>query len=190
MDISTLPIDDEQLIVRVARQDAKALGDLYDRHGRLVFGVLTRMLGSPESAEEVTQDAFHAVWQRASTYRAERGAVRAWVVAIARNKAIDWMRTKGKRAARELELDAGAELVGASQPDEEALTAIRDERVRAVVAELPGEQRAVLELAYWGGLSQSEIAAHTGVPLGTVKSRVRMAMVKLRDRLAQEGGGQ
>lgn len=189
MDISNRTIDDEQLIVRVAEQDAEALGDLYDRHGRLVFGVLFRMLGSRESAEEVAQDAFHAVWQRASTYRADRGPVRAWLVAIARNKAIDWRRTKGKRQERELQIDAAPELVDASRPDEEALTIIRDERVRAVVAGLPGEQRATLELAYWGGLSQSEIAERTGVPLGTVKSRVRMAMMKLRDQLAGEGVG-
>ena len=178
--------DDGPLLDRIARGDPNALGALYDRYGRVVFGTLYRMLGRPEAAEEVAQDVFHAVWQRASTYRAERGSVRTWLLAIARNAAIDWRRTKGRRVEREAAIDEAAELVEEQRVDDRVIASLRAERVRAAVASLPGEQRVVLSLAFWSGLSQSEIAERTRTPLGTVKSRVRLGMAKLRERLAFE----
>ncbi len=177
---------DAELIERVAAGDIDALGELYDRYARVVFGVLYRMLGAPEVAEEVAQDAFHAVWRQARTYRRERGAVRTWLLAISRNAAIDWRRTKGKRIGRETDIAEAVELADEARVDERVLASLRAERVRAAVAELPAEQRDVLHLAFWGGLSQTEIAARTQTPLGTVKSRVRLGMAKLRDRLASE----
>ena len=174
------------LVERIARGDAEALGELYDLYGRVAFGMLYRMLPGPEAAEEVTQDAFHAVWRRAGSYRPERGAVRTWLLAICRNAAIDWRRTRGKREEREVSIDTAAELISDSRVDERVVDALRAERVRKAVAELPAEQREVLSLAFWSGLSQSEIAARTNTPLGTVKSRVRMAMTKLRDLLVDE----
>ena len=171
---------------RIARGDAAALGELYDRYGRTVFGVLYRTLGAAEPAEEVAQDAFHAVWRRASTYRAERGSVRTWLLAIARNAAIDWRRTKGRRVEREAVIDEAAELVEEIRVDERVIASLRAERVRAAVSALPPEQRTALSLAFWSGLSQSEIAERTGTPLGTVKSRVRLGMNKLRERLQLE----
>ncbi len=174
-------------MARIAQGDAAALGELYDRYGRTVFGVLYRRLGAPEPAEEVAQDAFHAVWRRAGTYRPDRGSVRTWVLAIARNAAIDWRRTKGKRVEREALIDEAAELVEEVRVDDRVIAGLRAERVRAAVAELPPEQRTVLSLAFWSGLSQSEIAERTGAPLGTVKSRVRLGMSKLRDSLRVEG---
>ena len=177
---------DGALVARIARGDPAALGELYDRHGRTVFGALYRMLGAPEPAEEVTQDAFHAVWRRAGTYRADRGSVRTWLLAIARNAAIDWRRTKGRRADREAAIDEAAELVEEVRVDDRVIASLRAERVRAAVASLPDEQRVVLSLAFWSGLSQSEIAARTSTPLGTVKSRVRLGMAKLRDQLRPE----
>ena len=178
--------EDAALLARIASGDADALGELYDRYGRVVFGVLYRLLGIPEAAEEVTQDAFHAIWRRASTYRADRGAVRTWMLAIARNAAIDWRRTKGKRFEREAAIDEAAELVEEIRVDDRVIAGLRAERVRAAVAALPLEQRTVLSLAFWSGLSQTEIAERTGTPLGTVKSRVRLGMIKLRDRLQLE----
>jgi RNA polymerase sigma-70 factor (ECF subfamily) len=151
-----------------------------------VFGVLYRILGAPEPAEEVAQDAFHAVWRRAATYRADRGSVRTWLLAIARNAAIDWRRTKGRRVEREAVIDEAAELIEELRVDDRVIANLRAERVRAAVASLPDEQRIVLSLAFWSGLSQSEIAERTGTPLGTVKSRVRLGMSKLRDRLRLE----
>ena len=181
--------EDAALLARIAGGDPDALGALYDRYGRVVFGVLYRLLGAPEAAEEVTQDAFHAVWRRAATYRADRGAVRTWLLAIARNAAIDWRRTKGKRIEREAAIDEAAELVEEIRVDERVIARLRAERVREAVAALPEEQRIVLSLAFWSGLSQTEIAERTATPLGTVKSRVRLGMAKLRDRLTLEMEG-
>ena len=178
--------DDGALVARIARGDPTALGTLYDRHGRTVFGALYRMLGAPEPAEEVVQDAFHAVWRGAGTYRADRGSVRTWLLAIARNAAIDWRRTKGRRTDREAAIDEAAELVEEIRVDDRVIASLRAERVRAAVASLPDEQRVVLSLAFWSGLSQSEIASRTRTPLGTVKSRVRLGMSKLRDQLRPE----
>jgi RNA polymerase sigma-70 factor (ECF subfamily) len=178
--------DDVRLVERIARGDADALGELYDRYGRVAFGVLYRMLPGPEAAEEVAQDAFHAVWRQAASYRPDRGSVRTWLLAICRNAAIDWRRTKGKRAEREVSIDAAAELLSDARVDERVVSALRAERIREVVGELPVEQREVLALAFWGGYSQSEIAVRTNTPLGTVKSRVRLAMNKLRERLEEE----
>ena len=177
---------DGALVARIARGDPAALGELYDRHGRTVFGALYRMLGAPEPAEEVAQDAFHSVWRRAGTYRADRGSVRTWLLAIARNAAVDWRRTKGRRSDREAAIDEAAELVEEIRVDDRVIASLRAERVRAAVASLPDEQRVVLSLAFWSGLSQSEIATRTRTPLGTVKSRVRLGMAKLRDQLRPE----
>ena len=178
--------DDEALVARIAARDAAALGLLYDRYGRVMFGVLYRLLGSPEPAEEVAQDAFHAVWRRAATYDPDRGSVRTWLLTIARNAAIDWRRTKGKRIEREAAIDEAAELVEEQRVDDRVIASLRAERVRAAVESLPEEQRVVLSLAYWSGLSQAEIAERTGAPLGTVKSRVRLGMLKLRESLRLE----
>lgn len=177
---------DEALLERIAAGDAGALGELYDAYGRTVFAVVYRMLADPEAAEEVAQDVFHAVWRRAGGYQRDRGAVRTWLLAIARNAAIDWRRTRGKRVEREVELDAAAEMRADAGVEDSVLLSLRAERVREAVRILPAEQRDVLALAFWGGLTQTEIAERTGTPLGTVKSRVRLGMEKLRQYLAGE----
>jgi RNA polymerase sigma-70 factor (ECF subfamily) len=178
--------EDERLMLRIAGGEPDALGELYDRYGRVVFGTLYRMLGSPEVAEEITQNAFHSVWQRAQSYRAERGSVRTWLLAISRNAAVDWRRTGGRHVDRETAIDEAAELVDEVRVDERVIASLRAERVRAAVALLPREQRDALSLAFWSGLSQSEIAKRTGTPLGTVKSRVRLGMARLREGLTAE----
>lgn len=176
---------DERLLDRIAAGDADGLGELYDAYGRIVFAVIHRMLASPEAAEEVAQDVFHSVWRRAGDYRRDRGAVRTWLLAIARNAAIDWRRTKGKRVERDVELDAVASLSADASVEVQVMASVRAERIREAVRALPTEQRDVLALAFWGGLTQSEIAQRTGTPLGTVKSRVRLGMEKLRQHLAE-----
>lgn len=178
--------DDVRLVERIAAGEAEALGELYDRYGRVAFGVLYRMLPGPEAAEEVAQDAFHSVWRQARSYRPDRGSVRTWLLAICRNAAIDWRRTRGKRLEREVTIEAAAELLSDAKVDERVVDSLRAEHVRAVVGGLPREQREVLALAFWGGYSQSEIAARTRTPLGTVKSRVRLAMNKLRESLEDD----
>ena len=179
--------DDAELVRRIAARDAEALGELYDRHGRVVFAVVYRMVGASDAAEEVTQDVFPAVWRRIGTYRADRGAFRGWLLTIARNAAIDWQRTKRKRYEREAPIDEAFTLADDVRVEEQVTIRLRDVRVRAAVEALSPEQRETLDLAFWQGLSQTEIATRTGVPLGTVKSRVRLAMAKLRDGLAAEG---
>ncbi|HYY55509.1 MAG TPA: sigma-70 family RNA polymerase sigma factor [Candidatus Dormibacteraeota bacterium] len=176
---------DRTLVARCASGDADALGLLYDRYGRVVFGVLQALLPSPEAAEEVAQDAFHAVWRRARDYDASKGSVRTWLFAIARNAAIDWRRTRGKRTERERPLE---EVGDRPDPSADALVerAVRGDRVRAALAALPAEQREVVVLAYYLGYTQDEIARRTNAPVGTVKGRARLAMAKLREALAEE----
>lgn len=165
--------------------DADALGALYDRYGRMVFGVLHVLLPTPEATEEVTQDAFHAVWRNAGAYVPERGSVRTWLLAIARNAAIDWRRTKGRRVARERPLEDASEQPD-PRTDELVERAVSSDRVRRALATLPAEQREVIVLAFYAGLTQVEIAARTKAPVGTVKGRARLAMAKLREALAEE----
>ena len=147
--------------------------------------MLNALLPSPEAAEEVVQDAFHSVWRRARDYDASRGSVRTWLLAIARNAAIDWLRTRGKRGERERPLEEVSER---ADPAAEALVerAVRGDRVRAALAALPPEQREVIVLAYYLGYTQEEIARRTQAPVGTVKGRARLAMTKLREALAGE----
>ena len=175
-------------MARIVAREAEALGELYDQYGQMVFRLLLRLLSAPEPAEELTQDVFDAVWRRASTYRADRGSVRPWVFAIARNRAVDWRRTKGKPLEREAALKDAFGLAAEHPVEDRVIASLQAERVRAAVSDLPEEQRLVMNLAFWSGLSQSEIAERTGAPLGTVKSRVRLAMQRLRDSLSVERG--
>lgn len=178
--------DDSTLVGRMVDRDADALAELYDRYGRVVFGVLQRMLPGPEAAEEVCQDVFHRFWRSAASYRGDRGGVRTWLLAIARNAAIDWRRTRGKRVERDTALDGALPLAAAGSVEEVVGERLRAQRMRSLVATLPTEQRRCIELAYWGGLSQQEVAERTATPLGTVKSRIRLGMAKLRAELAAE----
>jgi RNA polymerase sigma-70 factor (ECF subfamily) len=174
--------DDAQLIARVADRDAAALRKLYDRFAGRALAVAMRILGAPAEAEEVVQDAFVEVWRRAGQYDASRGGAATWITAIARNRAIDRLRTRGAqaRAAEGAEKEAqAAGTTAASTPLEDVEQVQARARIQDALKSLPPEQRLVIELAYFEGLSQSEIAAKTGDPLGTVKGRVRSAMEKL-----------
>ncbi len=143
------------------------------------------MLGSPEAAEEVVQDAFERVWREARSYKPERGAARTWLLAIARNAAIDRHRRMAPRTAPERPLD---EAIERADPDAEAIVdrAVLSDRVRQAIRALPAEQREVIALSFYGGYAQSEIASRLGIPLGTVKGRARLALAKLRTALADE----
>jgi RNA polymerase sigma-70 factor (ECF subfamily) len=150
----------------------------------VAFGLAQAMLGDPEAAEEVVQDVFERAWRESRSYRPERGSVRTWLLAIARNASIDRFRRGAKRGA-ERPLEDGAER---ADPDAEALLerAVLSERVRAALATLPPDQRTVVALSFYGGFAQSEIASRLGIPLGTVKGRARLALAKLREALADE----
>ena len=187
MDYTTL--DDETIIRLIAHARTEALSELYDRYSRLVFSLALNSVGDQATAEEVTQDVFVRVWQRAGQYRADRGKVSTWLTGITRYRAIDQLRRRGSRP--EQHSVAWAEVSPTAVPtvngpEEATHLAMQRERVRAAMAQLPEEQKQVLALAYFQGYSQSQIAESLALPLGTVKTRVRLAMQKLREMLQDE----
>jgi RNA polymerase sigma-70 factor (ECF subfamily) len=181
---------DSALVAQAAGGDERALGELYDRFGGMAFSLACAIVGEHADAEEVVADAFAQVWRSASAFDPARGSVAAWVATIVRTRALDLVRSR-KRRARVLEeaavvTDEGETLVLAptlEPPDRGAEVTETSAIVRKSLAELPAPQRRVIELAYFGGLSQSEIAAQLSEPLGTVKTRMRAGMEKLRQAL-------
>ena len=178
--------DDQQLIQRVTGGDADAVRILYARYGRLVYGLAMSVTGDASASEEICQDVFLRVWEKSATYRADRGKVVTWIARIARNRAIDSLRSRRIReanAAPEPEEPGAIAAERGSDPAEMLWQRVRDEVVREALATLTPEQRRVLTLAFFKGLSHRQIADHLGEPLGTVKTRIRDAMLKLRARL-------
>jgi RNA polymerase sigma-70 factor (ECF subfamily) len=185
---SAPPVADDALLIAIQERDDAALGALYDRYGRLAFGVAYRVLGERGAAEDVVQDAFLNVWRRASSYQAGRGSVRSWLLTIVRNLAIDRRRGRHRREMTDVQLDVVNYALGAD--GEELFSVVSDaieaEQVRQAVAALPPDQSQPILLAYFGGLTHQEIADQTGTPLGTVKSRMRLGLQKLRAALEQQ----
>ncbi|HEX2188596.1 MAG TPA: sigma-70 family RNA polymerase sigma factor [Longimicrobiaceae bacterium] len=177
---------DCELVRRMAAGDQAALAALYDRWSTLVHSVAARRVADAEDAAEVVEEVFWQAWRQAGEYREGRGAVSTWLGMIARSRAHD--RLRSRRRERETETPAGlAVLQGFPAADDPALGAERAERrdlVERALGTLPADQREAVELAYFRGMSQSEIAAHTGQPLGTVKTRARLALQKLREKLS------
>lgn len=181
----------DSLLRRVAESDSRALGELYDATARYVFGILRRMLWSAESAEEVAQEVYLQVWRTARAFDSERGSGWSWLALLARTRAIDRIRAEGSyRTAVENLLAQGEESVPHAASDPPAHEAVvageRAEWIRLALSELPGDQRRAVELAFFGGLTHREIAERTETPLGTVKTRIRSAILKIRDRLEPE----
>ena len=174
-------MSDGELIARVGDGDAGAFDLLYRRYSRPVFALALRRLGDRGRAEDAVQETFTSVWRSAGSYRRERGPGAPWLYAVARNAIVDRRRTLGAppaEAVEEASSDAG--------PDERAESSWTAWRVHRALAELPEQERRLIELAYWGGLSQSEIAEFLGIPLGTVKTRTRSALTRLADVLEGE----
>ncbi len=172
--------NDVELLKAIAAKDDDALGQLYDRYRLILFGVLMRILNNREEAEDVLQEVFLQVWRRAADYDQNRGRPFTWLVTLARSRGIDRLRGL---ASRERVAMAGAN-EASEEVSDAASDAIQSERVGVVnsaLADLPEDQRQPLMLAYFDGLTQSEIATKLGVPLGTVKTRMRTAMIKLRE---------
>jgi RNA polymerase sigma-70 factor (ECF subfamily) len=177
---------DSKLVLAVADGSAEALGDLYDRYGATVYALAKRIVLRLEDAEEVVQDVFAQVWRQAHQYRTERASVAGWIVMLARTRAIDRLRARRARPDedRGLEPTEAAPIPGTGpSPEQEALSADDVKRVREALGSLPDNQRSLLELAYYGGLTHSEIAQKTSIPLGTVKTRIRSGMDALRSAL-------
>lgn len=175
---------DADLLARVRRRDETALAVFYDRYGGLVLTVALRILGDRELAEEVMQDVFLRCWDGAATYRPDRGHVAGWLMGISRNRAIDVLRSRPHRArVREATPLPDPDGPFASSESDATDAIATRHAVATALADLPSPQRRVVELAYYGGLTQAEIAAQLGDPLGTVKTRTRAALDRLRATL-------
>ena len=179
------PLDhasDADLLARVGERDREAFEMLYGRYVRPVFSLALRRLGDRGHAEDAVQEAFAAIWRSASTYRPERGAAGGWLYTVARNAIVDRLRRNGPAVEAEL-----PELVSAERgPDQQAEDSHVAWRVHRALEELQPREREVIELAYWSGMSQSEVAEYLGVPLGTVKTRTRSGLARLASVLEGE----
>jgi RNA polymerase sigma-70 factor (ECF subfamily) len=178
---------DEELMPLIGEKDPDAFGVFYDRHGGVAYSLAYRIVGERGAAEDVTQEAFISIWRSGARYDAARGSVRTWMLGIVRNRAIDFLRSKAGRAPK-LDFDDDSILEhrpAAEQTESEALQRETAQEVRGALDELPGEQAKVIQLAYFGGFSHSEIAGMLGVPLGTVKGRMRLGLEKIRGELAE-----
>ena len=182
---------DEDLMPRVAQKDPAAFEVFYDRHGGAAYSLAYRIVGDATSAEDVTQEAFLSIWRSRARYDPMRGSVRAWALGIVRNRAIDALRREGGRAPK-LDLDDEAALERREAPERTEAEALRREtarQVRGALGSLPNEQSKVIELAYLGGFTHSEIAKMLGMPIGTVKGRMRLGLEKMRARFAEFAEG-
>jgi RNA polymerase sigma-70 factor (ECF subfamily) len=182
-----IPIDDAVLVHRIAERDETALGELYDRHASMLLALARRVLGRLEDAEEVLQEIFLQIWNQAGRYDVSRSSVSTWMVLITRSRAIDRLRTRQvvDRTVATVEREKRHDHTS-PEGDRSVLTKERRARLREELGGLPAEQRQVLELAFYRGMTQSEIANDTGIPLGTVKTRTLLAMKKLRTALGSE----
>ena len=181
--------DDETLISLIAKLQTEALDQLYDRYNRPIFSLALMIVGDRATAEEITLDVFMRVWQKAGLYRADQARVSTWLTHIARHHAIDILRRRAVRPDQyALSLDEITPGVPfpTQDPGELAEHSLRRERVHAAIAHLPADQRQALTLAYFGGYTQTQIAEVLKQPLGTIKTRLRLAMQKLRDFLRDE----
>ena len=176
---------DDGLLDRVRERDAAALEALYDRHHRVALSVALRLVRNQQVAEDVVQDAFLAVWRQAGTFAGQRGSVRNWLLSIVHHRAVDWLRRR-EVAQPPVALDVVQETMGdladtrGGEVWEDAARSIERQQVRTALGGLPPEQRQTVELAYFGGLTCQQIGERLGVPLGTVKGRMRLALQKLR----------
>ena len=178
--------DDAALLRRMAEGDEQALGAFYDRWSALVHSVVLRILRQRDDVEDTVEEVFWQAWRQAGRYEASRGAVQTWLLTIARSRALDRVRSLKRLREDPLDGESGEKVAQLATEGDASMDAEAAERrgiVIAALAELPAEQREALELGYFGGLSQSEIAERLGQPLGTIKTRMRLAMQKLKGRL-------
>jgi RNA polymerase sigma factor (sigma-70 family) len=177
-------LSDEALVLLAARSEQHALAELYDRYGRTAYGLALRILRDEALAEDAVQEGFLAVWRTASRFVPERGKASTWILTLVHRRAVDVVRREQRRRADAL--DEAVEPGGASV-DEEAWLRLQRERVQNALRQLPDQQREALELAYYGGFTQSELAERLGQPLGTIKSRMFAGLARLRELLGDPG---
>jgi RNA polymerase sigma-70 factor (ECF subfamily) len=171
--------NDVALVTRLCDGDQNAMADLYDRYSGIVYGVALRVLGDTTAAEDVLQEIFLQLWRRPQAYKADRGGLAPWLAVIARNRAIDVLRKRPpENDLTELPVAVAIDL------EDVAAQRLAVEKVRRAIAQLPEEQRSALEMAFFEGLTHAEIATKTGDPLGTVKTRIRSALMAVRKAVA------
>jgi RNA polymerase sigma-70 factor, ECF subfamily len=176
-------LSDEALVALVARADEEALAELYSRFGRVAYGLALRIVRDPALAEDAVQEGFLAVWRSASRFVAERARASTWILTLIHRRAVDLVRREEPRRAEPLE---AAPQAAGDDTQEEAWLRLRRTRVQEALKRLPDKQREALELAYYGGFTQSELADRLGEPLGTIKSRMFSGLAGLREILAEE----
>jgi RNA polymerase sigma factor (sigma-70 family) len=177
-------LSDEALVLLAARSEQHALAELYDRYGRTAYGLALRILRDEALAEDAVQEGFLAVWRTAPRFVPERGKASTWILTLVHRRAVDVVRREQRRRADLLDEASGP--VGASV-EEEAWLRLQRERVQDALRLLPDQQREALELAYYGGFTQSELAERLGQPLGTIKSRMFAGLARLRELLGDPG---
>jgi RNA polymerase sigma-70 factor (ECF subfamily) len=172
---------DEDFVVHVARGDEQAFEALYDRHGKVAWSLAFRLLGEREAAEDLVQEAFLAVWNGAEGYSQAKGSVRTWILSILHHRAVDRLRQTSASRRRQEALEQVA-MIAPEAPDaaEVALARVEATEIRTALADVPGDQLEVLRLAYYGGYTHHEIAGMLSLPLGTVKSRMRLGLERVR----------
>lgn len=176
---------DQAALTRMAQGEGDAVAELYDRHARPVYSLALRILGDVPEAEDVVQEVFSQAWRQASRYNTSRGAVAAWLLMLARSRAIDRLRARRARPKGDFDERVADNLVDTGLPvDSQVISGEQIARVRAALDELPMLQKLAIELAYFEGLTHAEIAARLEQPLGTVKTRIRLALMTLREVLA------
>jgi RNA polymerase sigma-70 factor (ECF subfamily) len=184
--LDDINLDDAHLLEQILDAQVSALNELYNRYSRLIYSVALNIVAEQRTAEEITLDVFMRVWERAGTYRADRGTVRVWLSSMARNRAIDVLRRDRARYSARRKFWAehvSSPNINERNPESAAALQMNKERLRLAINQLTDEQRDILALAYFQGYTQSEIAQIRDLPLGTVKTRIRSAIQKLRQLL-------
>jgi RNA polymerase sigma-70 factor (ECF subfamily) len=178
-----VPGDDDDLLAALARGDEQALAALYDRFGGVAYGLAFRILRDASLAQDAVQDAFLAAWRTAAAFDPARGSASTWLLTLVHRRAVDVVRREERRRVDSLE---DVPVAAGDSTDETAELREQRRAVQGALAQLPADQRQALELAYYGGLSQSELAERLGVPLGTIKSRMFAALGRLRELLGEQ----
>lgn len=175
--------DDTSLVVRLQKRDPNALAELYDRYGRVTFSLILRVVRDGGIAEDLVQETFLRVWNRVHGFDAQKGSIGPWLLAVARNRAIDYLRSSGGRERNAVEFEETDHPALYCDMEKDILSSDNARRVKSAVEKLSANHRQVIELAYFEGLSQTEMAERMGQPLGTVKTWVRAALKNLREEL-------
>jgi RNA polymerase sigma-70 factor, ECF subfamily len=177
-------LSDEAVVALTARSDEVALAELYDRYGRVAYGLALRILRDEGLAEDAVQEAFLAIWRGAARFVPERGKASTWILTVVHRRAVDLVRREQRRRTEPLpEVELGS---GGGAADDAMWLRLERERVQAALARLPDQQREAIELAYYGGFTQSELAERLGEPIGTIKSRMFTGLARLRELLESD----